>query len=146
VTYQIPHSRKCCVHLVGYQGSLLWVASKESNYRCCQILWAIQSFERGCSAEAPRIGQQEGRDLPSRQRYIHLYASAKNYSNFPGMFCRILRIVLTLFHWIIISSALFKILLMETIFQMRMPSKFILSGFLQKNLRRSRRREKPKTF
>jgi len=71
--------------------------------------------------------------------HAHLCAPAKNYSSFSKMFCRILRIILTLLHRIIIFSVLFKILL-EKIFQIRMSSKFTLSGFSLKNLRRSEKR------
>jgi len=74
-------------------------------------------YFREASIEALRIGQQEGRDFSLRQPdHTHLCTLAKNYSSFLGMFCCTFCIVLTLLHQIIISSALFKILLMEKIF------------------------------
>jgi len=125
---------------------MIYAALRKPNHRYRQILRATRVFVGDRSAETPRIGQQEEHDLLSRRPgratfyHTHLCAPAKNYSSFLGMFCRTLHIVLTLLHRIIISSTFFKILLMKKVSQIRMPSKFTLSGFCKKNLKRSGRR------
>jgi len=52
---------------VGYQGSSLLWTLREPNHRCRRNT-ATRSFEGGCSVEASKIGQQEGRNLSTRQR------------------------------------------------------------------------------
>jgi len=122
----------------------LLLENQIEKYR--QILQTTRSLEGGRS-EASRIGQQKERDLSSRQcPATHIFAhSTKTTRVFLGCFAPpslslSLCIFLILLSHRIISSALFKIFLMEKISQIRMPSKFTLNGFSRKNLRHSGRK------
>jgi len=86
------------------------------NYRCRQILRAIRLFEGDRSAKPPRIGQQEGNDLPPQRPATHIFTHPRKAIR-VFLECFAALSVLILFHRIIIFSALFKILLREKISQ-----------------------------
>jgi len=104
----------------------------------CEQLDCLREAVQQKRPEANRRGVTFHHD--NARPHTHLCAPVKNYSNFLEMFCRTRCIVLSLLHQIIISFALFKILLMKKFSQIRMLLKFTLSGFSRKNLRHFRKR------